>query len=248
MNMKMKSLSLAVLGLAGLAFAGSASAACVAGNLSAWSATQQAAGTVTVVAGGLNTPPSECKINTTLTGNSGSAGAYVRDDTPANEARYRAQFLINIDTLSGINGTQSVKVFGASTATPSQSIAELVTLTVFGNAAGTTKILGISTVDTAASANFYKQSSTVPLTGLTGTIRVEIDYVKGAAGTLKVWVNNTVEASPNVTLTANNNAWGGTDSVILGLSGASPGYRAANLNKIVSFDQFDSRRQTFIGG
>lgn len=254
MNTKMKSLSLAVLGLTAFAFAGSASAACVAGNLSAWSATQAIGGTVTVVAGGLNTPPSECHLNTVLTANSGSAGAYVRDDTPANEARYRAQFLVNLDALAGINSAQSVKVFSATTVTPSQSIPESITLTVFGNGAGTNKILGISTVDTASAGTLYRKSSTASLTGLSGTIRVEIDWVKSATGSLKVWVNNTTEATPTTTITADNAAWGGVDSASLGLNGASAGFRQGSgaaptqLNKIVQLDQFDSRRQTFIGG
>ncbi|MFZ2237490.1 MAG: hypothetical protein WAV67_14100, partial [Dokdonella sp.] len=123
MNMKMKSLSLAVLGLA---FAGSASAACVQGNLSAWSFTQAVGGTVTVFDGGLNTPPSECRINTVLTSPVGAAGAFVRDDTPANESRYRAQFLLNVDSLAGINAGQNVKLFSASTSTLSQSFPDVI--------------------------------------------------------------------------------------------------------------------------
>lgn len=249
MNMKMKTLSLAVLGLAGLAFAGSASAACVAGNLSAWSATQAVGGTVTVASGGLEAPtPSECRLDTAITANSGSAGAYVRDDTPANEARYRAQFLMDVGNLTGLNSAQPVKLFVASTLTPSQSVPDVVTLTVYGNAAGTNKVLGISVADTGSAVTGYRKSGVVPLTGLTGTIRVEIDYVKSATGSLKVWVNNSTEASPNTTVTVDNNAWGGVDSANLGLSGASAAYRAAQINKIVKFDKFDSRRQTFIGG
>ena len=248
MNIKMKSLSLAVLGLTAFAFAGSASAACVQGNLSAWSATQALGGTVTVVAGGLNTPPSECRINTALTANSGGSAAAVRDDTPANEGRYRAQFLINVDALAGINGLQGVKLFTLTTAAPSQSIPDVLTLSLSGNAPGTNKILGISVVDTASAGLLYKKSSTASLTGLTGTIRVEVDYLKGASGYVKVWVNNTTEATPTTTITADTNAWGGVDTAVLGLTTANSGFRGAHLNKIVQFDQFDSRRQTFIGG
>ena len=248
MNMKMKTLSLAVLGLAGLAFAGSASAACVAGNLSAWSATQAVGGTVTVVAGGLNTPPSECRMNTALTANLGSAAAAVRDDTPANEGRYRAQFLVNVDALVGLNGLQGVRLFSFSTLAPSQGIPDLAAVSVFGNTAGTNKALGLSVVDTNSAGLLYRKNSTASLSGLTGTIRVEVDYLKGAAGYLKVWVNNTNEASPTSTITANTAAWGGVDTAGLGLFNATSGYRGAQLNKVVQFDQFDSRRQTFIGG
>ena len=249
MNIKMKTLSLAVLGLTGLAFAGMASAACGPANLSAWSATQAVGGTVTVATGGLEaTTPSECRLDTSITANSGSAGAYVRDDTPANESRYRAQYLMNVDALTGLNSAQPVKLFVASTLTPSQTVPDVVTLTVYGNAAGTNKVLGIAVADTGSSVTGYRKAAVVPLTGITGTIRVEIDYVKSATGSLKVWVNNSVEASPNQTISVDNNAWGGVDSANLGLSGASSAYRAVQINKIVKFDKFDSRRQTFIGG
>ena len=70
MNIKMKTLSLAVLGLAGFAIAGSASAACVAGNLSAWSSTSAIGGTLTVATGGLESAPqtpSECRLDVAVT-------------------------------------------------------------------------------------------------------------------------------------------------------------------------------------
>lgn len=247
--MKMKTLSLAVLGLA---FAGAANAACVPANLTAWSATQAVNGTVTVATGGLESPTaSECRLDATLTANLGSAGAYVRDDTPANEGRYRAQFLIKLTGLAGITSSQPVKIFAASTATPANSVPEVVSFTVYGNLSGTTRILGVATADSSSPTGTNIQSTGIPLAAATGDVyRVEIDWVKGATGTglLKVWVNNSTEASPNATLNTNSSAWGGVDSIILGLNAASPGYRAAHLNKIVSFDKFDSRRQTFIGG
>ena len=243
MNIKMKTLSLAVLGLASFAVAGSASAACVAGNLSAWSSTSALGGALTVATGGLEGSPSECRLDASVTAGPG-ASAFVRDNTPANEARYRAQYLLNIDALGAITSIQTVNVFTATTETPANGISQLVRMTVGANVTGAIKLLNVITVNGTSVT-----SGTVALAA--GANRVEIDYVKGATGSLKVWVNNTVEGSPNLNLPVNNNAWGGVDFVALGLAAASPAYRAGtgnHANQIVQFDRFDSRRQTFIGG
>lgn len=261
MSIKMKSLSLAVLSLAGFAFAGSAMAACGGtvgapgtGNLAAWSQSLVNAGTLNVATGGLIT--SECRLDAVLTGGGGSSAAYVRDDTPANESRYRAQFLLNVSALTGINTSSAVRVFSATTLAPSAGVPDVVTLTVFGNGAGNAKILGISTANSTSatgrsSRTFTLESSSVPAPA-NGVYRIEIDWTKGAAGNLKVWVNNATEATPSADFVAagtplNTAAWGGVDSAVLGLSSPTVGFRTAQINRVVSFDQFDSRRQTFIG-
>jgi hypothetical protein len=245
MNAKMKLLSIAMVGLCG--YAGSA-LACPAGpdiaNGGAWTAKSAVGGTAVIAAGGLETTPSLCRLDTAITANLGSASGFVRDDTPNAEPRYRAQFKINADALTGQNSTMPVRVFAATTATPANSVPEVVKLTIFGNAAGTARVLGIATA--CASAATHICSTSFALTP-TGTNTVEIDWVKGAAGSLKVWVNNGTEATPNINQAVDNSAWGGVDSAALGLTAASSGYRTAQLNKVVKFDRFDSRRQTFIG-
>ncbi len=246
MNTKIKSLSLALFGLAGFAFAGSAMAQCPASlSPTPWSATVAAGGTAVSTAGGY--AGTACKLSATLTGNLGSASAFVRDDTPAAEQRYRAQFLINVDSLTGQTTAHLVRVFAATTDAPNAGVSELVRLTVYGNVAGTSKTLGILTASTGGVGGFA--GTAIPLSGGTaGVHRVEIEWTKGAAGGVKVWLNNTTEASPTATLTANNTAWtGGVDSAVLGLAQASPGFRTAQTGRAVHFDQFDSRRQTFIG-
>lgn len=245
MNIKMKTLSLAVLGLAGFAIAGSASAACVAGNLSAWSSTSAIGGSLTVIAPGLELAPqtpSECRLDVAVTA-SFSTGVFVRDNTPAAEARYRAQFLID-NTLAGSMAlTDNFKTFGASTDTPANSISDLVRLTVVGVIGGASKNLGVFT--TCAASPGFLCTGSVPLAA--GVNRVEIDYVKGASGSLKVWVNSGVEATPSLTLTGDNSAWGGVDFATLGVAAPSPGFKTFHLNQAIKFDRFDSRRQTFIG-
>jgi len=245
MNAKMKLLSIAMVGLCG--YAGSA-LACPAGpdtaHGGAWNAVSAVGGTAVIAAGGLETTPSLCRLDTAITANLGSASAFVRDDTPNAEPRYRAQFKINSDLITTQTSSQPVRIFAAITSTPANGVPEVVKLTTFGNAAGTSRVLGIATA--CASAATHICSSSVPLT-VSGTNTVEIDWVKGAAGTLKVWVNNGTEATPSATVNVDNSAWGGVDSAALGLTGASPAFRTAQLNHVAKFDRFDSRRQTFIG-
>jgi hypothetical protein len=137
-----------------------------------------------------------------------------------------------------------VKIFAATTDTAVSGVSELVRLNLFGNLAGTQKLLGIVTACTGQPSNIC--SDTVPLAA--GNNTVEIDWNK-TAGYLKVWVNHNTEAAFDKNITANNAAWSGVDFAVLGLSSASAGFRSptVGLNKIVSFDRFDSRRQTFIG-
>lgn len=244
-NAKMKSLSLAVAGLVGFAFAGSALAQCPA-LPGAWSGQSTLGGSLATTTPGFAS--TNCKLDAQLTQGLGLASAFVRDDTPAGEERYRAQFLINVDALSGLNLLQAVRVFAATTEAPAQGVPDVLTLTVFGDVAGTQKVLGISTADSASPTG--RKSTSAPLTGGTsGVHRIEIEWVKGASAVVNVWVNNTVEASPTTTLAVNNSAWGGVDSATLGLAAPTNGFFGANsqLNRIVSFDQFDSRRSTFIG-
>lgn len=250
-NAKMKSLSLAVVGLAGFAFAGSAMAQCPA-LPGAWSGQSAAGGSLATTSPGFG--GTNCKLDAQITANLGSASAFVRDDTPAAETRYRAQFLINVDALTSLTATQVVRVFAAITDAPSSGVSELVRFAVYGNVTGTTKLLSVTTACSNNATGRCSNSLTLS-GGASGVHRVEIDWTQGTglagdgsgSGGVKVWLNNTTEASPNVTVPANNTAWGGVDSAALGLTQASPGFRTAQANRIVSFDQFDSRRSTFIG-
>lgn len=231
----------ALLGLGALAFASSAFAQCPSSPVPPWSSQSVLGGTVAIVAGGYD--GTSCRMNAQITVNGPGVNAFVRDNTPANEPRYRAQFLINVDTLTGLNSIQSAKIFGASTDAAHLALSDVVRLSVFGNLAGTSKVLGIFAVCEGQTGN--QCSATTALAA--GVNRIEIDWQKSATGSLRVWVNNSNEASPTVTLNGNNNGWGGVDFATLGLANASPSFRANQLNRAVGFDEFDSRRQTFIG-
>lgn len=231
----------ALLGLGALAFASSAFAQCPSSPVPPWSSQAVLGGTVAIAAGGYD--GTSCRMDSTITGNIGGASAFVRDNTPADEPRYRAQFLVNADTLTGLNTIQTVKVFGATTETPADGIAEVVRLGLFGNISGTTKSLSVVTYCQGQAGNLC--SGSVPLAA--GVNRVEIDWQRGATGSLRVWVNNANEGAPNLTLSGNSAASGGIDFSTLGLAAGSAAFRSAQLNRAVGFDEFDSRRQTFIG-
>lgn len=237
-----------ILGLGALAAFGFASvsfAQCPTSTVPPWSAQTALLGSVAISAGGFD--GTSCKLDTQITGNAGAATAFVRDDTPVDEATYRAQFLVNADALTGQNSIQLVRLFTATTDAPAPSGSpQLVTLTLGGNAAGTAKVLNVATVCQEQASGVCVGA--VPLTGGdAGVHRVEISWTKGTAGSLEVWVNNTNPAASNLTISANNSAWGGVDQAFLGLASPTVGFRNAQLNRIVSFDEFDSRRTTFIG-
>lgn len=234
----------AILGLGALAafgFASSAFAQCPTGPVPPWSSQSALGGTVAISAGGFD--GTSCKMDATLTQNLPGINAFVRDNTPATEPRYRAQFIINVDTLTGINSIQSVKVFGATTETAYLAITDIVRMSVTGNVAGTQKILGVFTVCEGAAGNI--SSASVPL--LAGPNVVEFDWQNGAAGTLDIWVNNPTEGTPTQSLACDSEGWAGVDFSTLGLAAPSPGFRANQLNRTVSLDEFDSRRTSFIG-
>lgn len=233
----------AILGLGALAafgFASSAFAQCPTGPVPPWSSQSALGGTVAIAAGGFDT--TACRMDATLTQSLPGINAFVRDNTPATEPRYRAQFIINVDTLTS-NSIQTVKVFGATTEATHLDITDVVRLSVAGNAAGTQRLLGVFTVCEGLPGNISTLS--IPLTA--GENVVEIDWQNGAAGTLDVWVNNSDEANPTDSISCDNEGWAGVDFSTLGLAAPSPGFRATQLNRTIGFDEFDSRRNTFIG-
>jgi hypothetical protein len=240
-NVTMKALSAAVLGLAGMAFAGSSMAQCPQDPAQSgggpWSSKSVLGGAIAITTPGLAS--TTCKMDASIT-STAFGSAYVRDNTPAAEPRYRAKFAFNADTLVGLNSLQSVRLFSANTDTPFQSIPETVRVSVFGNLAGTAKSLNIVAACDGSPASC---ATTIALPA--GNHTLQIDWVKGTSGSLKVWLDNTVEATPTATLTGNTNGWA-VDYAVLGLSTPSPAFRSAQTNRAVSFDEFDSRRTTFI--
>jgi hypothetical protein len=248
MNAKMNLLALALLGLAG--YAGSAVAGCPSSPVPPWSGVANTQGTVTIVAGGLDA--SACKMEAQFSaGASGFASATVRDDTPANEPRYRARFLINADGIINLGSFSAVQVETSNAAAaypPANGFLYAFRLTMSG-AAGGAKNLNIIAANEGQPNNVTLTSA--PLTA--GTNSVEIDWQVastpgGSDGSLTYWINNNVEGTPTGSLTGlSNSGWVGVDSTYLGLAAPNSLFTANNTAMPADFDTFDSRRQTFIG-
>jgi len=232
MNTKMKLLSLALVGLCG--FAGSAMAACPAGpdtaHGGAWSAVNALGGTAVIATPGYAT--TECRLDSTLTGDA-SAFATVEDDSPTAEPSYRAAFIINADNLTTLGAIDAAYIFNANSGTGPQ-----ISLSIVGDGAGG-HLVSYVVPDTNAAGG--SDIGSFPLTAGENHIEIQI-----ASPTFGIWVNNNNPSSPNATVT---NVGGATaiDTAFLGLAGPTPGYITSSNGKAVGFDQFDSRRTTFIG-
>lgn len=230
MNTKMKVLSLIV----GTAFAGSAAAVCPTSPVPPWTAAPALQGTVAIADGGL--AGTECRMESTINaGSSPAAFATVQDDSPATEPQYRAQFIINVDALAAPTPATSATIFSAR----SDATGNGITLGIFG--LGGQWFVSYLVTD---NASFASQSA--PLNP--GENHVEFDLQVGAPGSITLWVENNDENNATVLpLGVANGADGGIDGSFLGLAGPSGQFVTAYGGTAVQFDQFDSRRTTFIG-
>jgi len=252
----MKALSLAVIGLAGLGFGANAFAVCPTGiavsdsPAGAWSSKAVTSGALAIVNGGNN--GTACRVASSLNQNASIiAKAQFRDDTPANETSYR--FRVYFDTtelgtnISSLRSAQLLVVNGGTA--PAGANQYLIKGSLI-------KISGVSTLrllvsDTSQPGN--TRNVDVPLTVEAGVNRFEGFLTVGASSTLKYWMTNeaavSADATPTGTVSGINNAgWTGVDSIVLGLASASNGYRSFFPSTThVYFDEFDSRRTSFIG-
>ncbi|MEZ5522085.1 MAG: hypothetical protein R3F08_11520, partial [Dokdonella sp.] len=133
MNTKMKTLAMAVVGLVGFGAAGAAMAQCPASLSPPWSLVSTLQGTASSVTGGYDS--TSCRLQTALNQN-GSTGskAFVLDQTPANEQRYRAQFIVDVSGLSLTQANRNVigfSVLGASA--PAGGTSRMLFATLTGN-------------------------------------------------------------------------------------------------------------------
>ena len=260
-SFKVKALALAVFGLGGLAVAGTAMAVtgCPAGpdiaSGGAWSAksVDTKGSTLTIVAGGYDS--SACKLQSSLE-NGGAAVAQVRDDSPLapGEAHYRAQFIFDPTNLNAASGNNQAIIFQANAAATHNNVLPVVKILFAGSGGGSTtsgkRIFIYGACETGGLCG-----APVTLPNQTGPNRIEIESIIGPSGTgtLNYWVNNAsttpiAESSKTaIALTGGNAGWIGTKTVFMGMSSPTSNYRSVNTNTNVWFDQFDSRRSTFIG-
>ena len=239
MNAKMKVLSLALVGLCG--YAGSALAVCPAGPTvaqgGAWSNAVQFQGTAVIATPGFVT--TECRLDSTINaGAGGAATASVEDDTPAAEARYRASFVVKLDGLASPTITTGSGIFSAI----SDATGGGINVGIFGS--GSQWFVSYIVADANEPSGFYAGSSALAA----GENHVEFDLQINATGSFTLWVNNNVEGTPTILPHAVNNAAVlGVDTAFLGLAAPTSAFVGTYAGIAAGFDQFDSRRQTFIG-
>jgi len=250
-SFQMKALALAVLGLAGFGMAGSAMA-CDATNLTAWNggAAAISGGTVTAVAGGLD--GSACAMSAAL-GTAATSQASVLDTSPANEARYRFEFLIDPNAhVSNLTAQDSVAIFTATNQTAAHGRKGIIQ--VFLVPTATAGIDNISFSYSCNNGTTFKCIHTSPVNLVSGVNRIQFDVqmatIGNANGSIRYWINppaGGTEPAPTDSVTGiDNSAWVGTKLANLGLVSPAPHWSSAHHGEAVLFDTFDSRRQTYI--
>lgn len=237
MNAKMKVLSLALVGLCG--FAGSAMAACPSSPTPPWTAVSALQGSATIASPGY--AGTECRLDSKINaGASGLASGAVNWAGSTAEPRYRAHFIVNVNGLVNQTVLQGVNIYTSNSTTTGDG----VRFSVFGGAGGTHQLGYFVRSDDASGARRYK-SGVVTLQA--GENHIEFDLDK-ASSTFKLWVNSNQESNVTKTETGLNiAALNGIDTTYMGLAAPSKQFVTAFAGVAVGFDQFDSRRSTFIG-
>jgi len=258
MNNQSKPIAAIFLAVGGLCLSTVSFAQCPA-SPTAWTSTTQTGGTIVV-----NTPgyaSTTCKMVATVTpGATEAAQVRVRDETPAGEIRYRAKFLMNANGLGVAASNARVKIFNGQI--PNGSGVFQLKLT---GAASGYAVTGFASCRNSTE-NDGRCRFSFPLPAGDLVHRIELEWVKATSdaatdGTLRYWVN-AAGAAPAPTGTAfgaggaglrNFNFQDGVtaqavDQVNLGLIRPNLNYISQEIGNGVGFDEFESRRQTYIGG
>jgi len=248
----MKSLLLAVAGLAAFGMTVTAFGQCAASNLSAWGGGTSAlsGGAVTVVAGGLD--GSACAMSTSL-GTGSASQATVTDNSANNEPRYRFQFLLNADGLGAIGLTDSVALFTATGSTVAHGRNGIIQVFLVPASGGNKRLSFNYSCNNLTTYRCGANTGTVNLTA--GVNRIEFDVQMATAGnadgSIRYWINaaaGTTEPAVSGQVTGvDNSAWVGTHIATLGLVSPAPTFSSSHHGQVALFDAFDSRRQTYIG-
>jgi hypothetical protein len=226
-------------------------------NLTAWSANQNPSNKLNVTAasamGG-----SSCGLELTVAQQQGGAERHwVQDDSPNEELRYRAAFCVDLNGLEvpSSGPERRLKFHIASCGSPA----------VNGCFGFDNLMLKLQNVGSIAAPDFqifgYVRDFNIPSTYKrnvftadvpdSGPFRLEYDLniADNNNGYLKMWVNATQESDPTILnltgLSLPPAQVKGINLVRLGQMGAQDSIAAGQT---YYFDEFESRRQTFIGG
>jgi len=250
----MKALAVAVLGLAGT----SAYAACptignataTPGGGGAWSSQTVTSATFGNSATGLNGTP--CGLSTAINvGAASNTKGFVTDLSPQDEPRYRFRFYVDISGLTGLTvANRQVRVFSALATTAPVTPGAASEMLFANLVGGATPSIRFSVGDTTQASSYKIVSVPFPAATTAGQYRIEGD-LNATAGTFRYWVTDaaaaTTDAAPTGSTTITDTGWSGVTQVNLGLFGTSTNYRANLGGQALILDEFDSRRQTFIG-
>jgi len=264
----MQALALAVLGLAGMgtAMASCPTAVTTAGNSTpggggAW--TSQFIGPGATFA--INTPGlggTACDLELSI-GSASNSQANVKDSSPQDEKRMRGRSLINTANLTNFGvSNQTVIIHRLNDTTgPAQFTSDQLVVRLAGAATPTVRFF---VSDSNPGSGVTQVAVPLP-SSPNSTYRIEYDIQIGTGtttvggctampatgGCARFWVTDAATSSsdsnPDASVTVNNSGWSGVKTSILGLQSGSPQYRANHAGTVLRFDEYDSRRQTFIG-
>jgi hypothetical protein len=268
----MKALAVAVLGLAGI---GSVSAACptlttntgnsTPGGGGAWSSqTVGGGGFMTIITPGLNSTNCALAIDIGTSPVSNAKG-FVSDTSPVDEPRYRARFYFNTSAMDFSLSNYQTEIFDAFANTaPGSFNTDEIKMFIVGGAspalrfrvADATQPSGFKTITSTlpAGGNYYVEFDLTTGTGTGATVGATCNAcTAGAPGCFRYWITpagtSSSDSSPTGTCSENNGGWSGVTQANLGMYGTSALFRQHDNTdaSILVVDEFDSRRQTFIG-
>jgi hypothetical protein len=243
----MKKLISLMAGLAFFTIPNIAFAQCANSNLSAWDLVQNPAGNLNVTAAAAMGGTTCGLAVTTSVQNTGAQKHYVQDNSPASEQRYRAAFCIDPNGVtmptSGTYRRLKLHMAQCGNGAGCQNY-DILQMKLQNVTAGDYSLKTfVRDLNTATAGNKKKFTIDIPDSGPS---RIEYD-LDLANGTLKVWVNATAESDPpafNFT-GLDLSAWAGVNQARLGFMD-----KGINITPGQTYylDEFESRRQTFIGG
>ena len=224
------------------AFAGGGGS-CAQSNLTAWTSTNNALDKLQVTAGSAMAG-TDCGLSVEVVNQNGGQASrhFVQDSSPDLETRYRAAVCIDPNSLplpsSGPN--RRVKFLQVQCAGGNCESGDVMQFKLQNDGTGYQLDLWVRDKNIST----YRNRHFIDIAD--GPTRVEFD-LNLAASSLKVWVNPTAESdTPAVDLTGLDiAAWPVVTRARLGSMDKSSN---AGIGSTYYLDEFESRRQTFIGG
>ena len=220
--------------------------------------------------GGLN--GTSCALKVSLTASSNSA-AEVKDTSPNNEQRIRVRFYLDLNALitQGFNSSNQAAVIHKMTDTTAPFSSDQVVVRVVGSSTTPTVRFAVSDLNPASHVtqvaiplptsanNQYRieydmqigSGSTTPVPGLPALPAGCTAMPAAGNGCIRMWVSDAAATSsdtaPDASITFNDTGYSGAKVSSLGMQSGSPGFRTNHAGTVLRFDEYDSRRQTFIG-